>query len=92
MVHLVSVISSYISNVDISIPVLPTLLEDISNEANKWGNGGKDRRIDPVTDIFDVSSFRHSFSEIGAEFVPRPARLHHDRPYEHLPRPHQEWG
>ena len=57
------------SNVGISISVLPALLEDITNEADKWGNGGKNGRIDPFTEIYDVSSFRHRFSEIGAEFV-----------------------
>ena len=61
MVHLISVISSCTPNVDISIPVLPTLLEDITNEADKWGNGGKYGRIDPVTDIHDVSFFGVAF-------------------------------
>jgi len=34
--------------------VLPTLLEDISNEADKWGNGGKNGTIDPFTEIYDL--------------------------------------
>lgn len=34
--------------------VLPALLQDINDEANKWGNGGKSGRIDPFTEIYHV--------------------------------------
>ena len=70
MVRLISATDPYTSNVGIFISVLPTLLEDITNEADKWGNGGKNGRIDPFTEIYDVSFFRRCFSEIDAEFVP----------------------
>jgi len=36
----------------ISLLVLPTLLQDIIDRADKWGNEGK---IDPFTEIYDVS-------------------------------------
>jgi hypothetical protein len=46
------------------------LLQDIIDEADKWGNGGKTGRIDPFTDVFDVSLFcGMSFFEIGAELT-----------------------
>ena len=70
MVRLVSLINSYTPNANVSILALHTFLEDIGNEADKWGNGGKNGRIDPFTEIYDVSSFRHCFSEISAELVP----------------------
>ena len=41
----------------VSCLVLPTLLQDISNRADKWGNNGKNGRIDPFTEIYDVSFF-----------------------------------
>ena len=36
----------------IPIPALPTLLQDMIHKADKWGNDGK---INPFTDVFDVS-------------------------------------
>ena len=51
--------------------VLPTLLQDITKNADKWGNDGKNGRIDPFTDIYDVSFFAGLFfGGISAEFVP----------------------
>ena len=61
MVCLISVTNPYASNVNVCILVLPTLLEDVASEADKWGNGGKNGRIDPFTEIYDVGSFRHCF-------------------------------
>lgn len=47
-----------ISNIDlVSTLVLPTLLQDITEKADKWGNDGKTGRIDPFTEIYDVSFF-----------------------------------
>jgi len=43
----------------VSTLVLPTLLQDITNSADKWGNGGKNGRIDPFTEIYDVSFLWH---------------------------------
>ncbi|KAF9644106.1 cytochrome P450 [Thelephora ganbajun] len=34
--------------------VLPTLLQDIIGKADKWGNDGKNGRIDPFTEIYDL--------------------------------------
>ena len=39
------------------IPALPTLLEDIIDSADKWGNDGKSGRIDPFTELYNVSPF-----------------------------------
>ena len=41
----------------IFIPVLPTLVQDIIVRADKWGADDKNGRIDPFTDIYDVSLF-----------------------------------
>jgi len=37
-----------------SMIVLPTLLQDIVDKADRWGDDGKNGRIDPFTDIYDV--------------------------------------
>jgi hypothetical protein len=43
-----------------SLLVLPTMLQDIIDKADKWGSDGKSGRIDPFTEIYDVScSFRN---------------------------------
>ena len=39
----------------ISMSVLPTLLQDIFDVTDKWGNGEGNGRIDPFTDINGVS-------------------------------------
>ena len=41
---------------------LPTLLQDIFNVADKWGNDGQSGRIDPFTEVYDVSLFTACFS------------------------------
>lgn len=63
----------------IFIPVLPTLLQDVLCEAEKWGNDGKSGRIDPFVEIFDVRIPLeiHIFSGLRAEFS-FPARVPHD--------------
>ena len=71
------------SNVGISISVLPTLLEDITNEVDKWGNGGKNGRIAPFTEIYDVSFFLLCFLGSVPSSYPS-ARLHHDCTHDHL--------
>ena len=43
------------STYSISVPVLPSLQNDIFVTANKWGNSG---RVDPFTDIYDVRPFQ----------------------------------
>ena len=47
---------------------LHTLLQDITNKAEKWGNGGKSGRIDPFTEVYDVSLFTMYAFRIGTEF------------------------
>ncbi|KAF9644109.1 hypothetical protein BDM02DRAFT_3190905, partial [Thelephora ganbajun] len=34
--------------------ILPTLLQDVIDKADKWGNDGKNGRIDPFTEIYDL--------------------------------------
>ena len=41
----------------VSTLVLPILLDDITNKADKWGNDGKSGRIDPFNEIYAVSCF-----------------------------------
>lgn len=67
----------------ISALVLPTLLQDITNKADKWGDSG---RIDPFTDVYNVSRF--GVYVLGS--VPSlsfSARFLHDRPSYRLSRP-----
>ena len=49
--------------------VLPTLLQDISKNADKWGNDGKNGRIDPFVEIYDVSLLQHGSLGICVEFL-----------------------
>ena len=51
------------------ILVLPALLQDIINSADKWGKGGNSGRIDPFADVYDVSLSRTMDFGIGAEFA-----------------------
>ena len=55
----------------ISISVLPAILQDIIDGADKWGDGGKTGRIDPFTEVYDVSLSleTHCFG-VGVEFSP----------------------
>jgi hypothetical protein len=39
----------------ILVPVVPTLFQDVTAKADKWGNNGTSGRIDPFTEIFEVS-------------------------------------
>ena len=39
----------------ISISVLPVMLQDMIENADKWGNNSKTGRIDPYAEIYDVS-------------------------------------
>ena len=74
----------------VSTLVLPTLLQDITKNADKWGNDGKNGRIDPFTDIYDVSFFAGLFLG-GSVLISCPsAHFCHDRPHGHLSRPCKE--
>ena len=61
--------------------VLPTLLQDILDKADKWGGDGKSGRIDPFAEIYDVSRPRdvHRFvlSVLSRMFS---ASFRYDRP------------
>lgn len=51
------------------ILVLPALLLDIIHSADKWGKGGNGGRIDPFTDVYDVSLLRTTNFGVDAEFA-----------------------
>jgi hypothetical protein len=66
----------------ISSPVLPTLMQDIIDKANKWGNEGKSGRIDPFVEVHHVNFFPiPNFSQVNLLSL---ARLHHDRTSGHV--------
>ena len=75
----------------ISISVLPSLLEDIIDRANKWGDHGKTGRIDPFTEVYDVSLYLETSTIFGSvlSFL-LSARFRHDRPYDRMSRPSKE--
>jgi len=62
------------------ILVLPTLLQDIIDSADKWGDG-EAGRIDPFTEIHTVSR-GNLHQGIVSNFL--PACFRHDRPYDHM--------
>ena len=64
-----SLIQLTTSSVDIATLVLPTLLQDITDKADRWGKDGKNGRIDPFAEIYDVSFLQHEFFGMGAEFT-----------------------
>jgi len=53
----------------ISILVLPTLIQDIIHKADKWGNDGRIGRIEPFTEIYDVSRSRSVHFVVGIELA-----------------------
>lgn len=55
----------------ITFSVIPTLLQDIINKADKWGNDGQSSRIDPFTEINHVSPFLYSSLRIDYEWTER---------------------
>jgi hypothetical protein len=69
------------------IQVLPTLLKDIIDKADRWGNDGESGRIDPFIEIFDVTIFptTYIFSGHCAE-LSFPDRFLHDNPYGYMSR------
>ena len=69
------------STILIFVLVLPTLLQDIIDGADNWGDEGK---IDPFTEIYDVSLLGNAhFGGLVLTFR-LSARFRHDRPYGHL--------
>ena len=44
----------------ISVLALPTLLQDIIRKADQWGHKGESGRIDPFTEVYDVSLATHA--------------------------------
>jgi len=56
MVRAISIVQPPISNIGlISTSALPTVLQDVTDKADKWGDHGENGRIDPFTEIYDVS-------------------------------------
>lgn len=54
-VRTISVIQPLISGGLIFVSALPKLLQDIVGKADRWVNDGKAGRIDPFTELYDVS-------------------------------------
>jgi hypothetical protein len=73
--------------------VLPTLLQDILDKADKWGGDGKSGRIDPFTEIYDVSCPR-DVRQFVLLVLSRmfSASFRHDHPNVCMPRPGKEWS
>lgn len=71
----------------ISILVLPTLLQDIIDRADKWGDEGK---IDPFTEIYDVSLIGNGHFGDPVLTLRLAAGFRYDRPNGHMPRPDEE--
>ena len=44
----------------IFVLALPTLLQDIIRKADQWGHRGESGRIDPFTEVYDVSLATHA--------------------------------
>jgi len=64
------ILNHMITNTDLASRLdLPTLLQDIFNKADRWGNDGKSGRTDPFTDVYDVSLITAYVFRIGVEFV-----------------------
>jgi len=75
------------------IQVLPALLQDITDQADKWGNDDRAGRIDPFTEVFDVSLFHRMSFFFFLRLMPSSsssAGLRHDRPGYCLLRPGKE--
>ena len=68
----------------ISTLVLPTLLQDTIDRADKWGDDGRIGRIDPFTEVYDVSLFGNVHFLGLVLSYPRSARVRHDRPCGHM--------
>jgi hypothetical protein len=52
----IPVVGMLILSIDLtSVSVLPTLLQDIFGEADRWGSADGSSRIDPFVEIHDVS-------------------------------------
>ena len=71
----------------ISISVLPSLLQDITDRADKWGDHGKTGRIDPFTEVYDVSLSPETYLVLGLGLnFPLSAHFRHDSPDDRLSR------
>ena len=86
----IPVVGLLILSIDLtSVPVLPTLLQDIFGEADRWGSADGSGRIDPFARIHDVSLKTGLFPGPVPSFPPL-ACFPHDRAYDHMPRPDEE--
>ena len=70
-----------------SIPVLPTLLDDIQDRMEGWGKEG---RMDPFTDIYNVSHSRSISCTDGVSSI--QARFPNDRSDGELSRARDEYS
>ena len=54
----------------ISVPALPTLLQDIIGKADQWGHRGESGRIDPFAEVYDVSLATRTLAGFRAKPLP----------------------
>ena len=81
----------YLEHRSHSRSVLPTLLQDVFGEADRWGSADGSGRIDPFARIHDVSLKTGLFPGPVPSFPPL-ACFPHDRAYDHMSRPDEERG
>ena len=67
----------------ISVLALPTLLQDIISKVDQWGHRGESGRIDPFTEVYDVSlATRALVDSVLSLYL--PARLPPDGLYDYV--------
>ena len=67
----------------ISVLALPTLLQDIIGKADQWGHRGESGRIDPFTEVYDVSLATRTLVD-SVLSLSLPARLPPDGLYDYV--------
>ena len=70
------------------------MLQDIIDKADKWGNDGKSGRIDPFTEVYEVSRPRDVCQFVLLGLIPRTfsVSFRHDRPNGYMLRPGKKWS
>ena len=80
----ISFIKPLVSNVGlISLLALPMLLQDIISKVDQWGHRGESGRIDPFTEVYDVSLAIRALVDSVLN-LSLPARLPPDGLYDYV--------
>ena len=86
----IPVVGLLILSIDLTpVSVLPTLLQGVLGEADRWGSADGSGRIDPFAEIQDVSMKAGPFPGPRTKFSSL-ACFPHDRAYDHMSRPGEE--